>query len=130
MRVLMSIKPEYVAKIFSGEKQWEYRKVRYKNPDINTIIMYASAPISKVVGEFEVNRFITCDTPNILWNLTGSWGGIPAEDFLDYFAYRKIGYAIRIGKVTRYDKPRPLSDYGIKRPPQNFMYLKEESDEG
>ena len=30
MKVLLSIKPEFVEKIFSGEKRFEYRKFAFK----------------------------------------------------------------------------------------------------
>ena len=35
MKVLLSIKPEYVDKIFSGEKRYEYRKSMFKNKNID-----------------------------------------------------------------------------------------------
>ena len=30
MKILLSIKPEYAHKIFSGEKKFEYRKIIFK----------------------------------------------------------------------------------------------------
>ena len=51
MNVILSIKPEFVEKIFSGEKQYEYRKILFKQK-VDTVYIYASRPISKIVGEF------------------------------------------------------------------------------
>ena len=53
MNVILSIKPEFVEKIFSGEKQYEYRKVLFKQK-VDTVYIYASRPISKIVGEFKI----------------------------------------------------------------------------
>ena len=40
MRVLLSIKPEFVEKIFSGEKLYEYRKAMFKNVNVSTVVIY------------------------------------------------------------------------------------------
>ena len=64
MKVLLSIKPEYVEKIFSKEKKYEFRKSIFKNPNIKSIIIYSSSPVKKVVGEFEIENIIQ-DTPKV-----------------------------------------------------------------
>ena len=48
--ILMSIKPEYVKKIFDGTKKYEYRKTKCKIKPTK-IIVYASTPVKKVVGD-------------------------------------------------------------------------------
>lgn len=42
---LLSIKPEYVDKIFSGKKGYEHRKAIFKQ-DIKTIVVYSTQPVS------------------------------------------------------------------------------------
>jgi predicted transcriptional regulator len=127
MKVLMSIKPKYADKIFSGEKKWEYRKKLWKRDDVDIVVVYASAPISKVIGEFNVERSDTIHaTLKSLWYQTGQDGGVSKEEFEKYFIRRCFGIAISVSEPTLYDTPKPLSDYGIKRPPQNFMYLPDE----
>ena len=44
MKVLMSIKPEFVEEIIKGTKKYEYRKSLFKNPDISEIVVYATQP--------------------------------------------------------------------------------------
>ena len=68
MNVILSIKPEFVEKIFSGEKQYEYRKILFKQK-VDTVYIYASHPISKIVGEFKIDE-ILCDTPGNIWKET------------------------------------------------------------
>jgi len=59
MKVLLSIKPEYAEKILSGEKKYEYRRAIFKDQSVNKIIIYASSPIQKVIGEFDIECIIT-----------------------------------------------------------------------
>ena len=56
MKVMISIKPEFADKIFTGIKKYEFRKVLFKNNDIDTVIVYASSPVQKVIGEFKIKR--------------------------------------------------------------------------
>lgn len=57
MKVLLSIKPEYAYKIFSGEKKFEYRKIIFKKK-IKSVIVYATKPVGKIIGEFEIEDII------------------------------------------------------------------------
>lgn len=53
MKVILSIKPEFVEKIINGEKKFEYRRKIFKK-DVEKVLIYASSPIKSVVGEFIV----------------------------------------------------------------------------
>lgn len=123
MSVLLSIKPEFVAKIFSNEKQYEFRKVIFKNKQVKDVVIYASSPVSKVVGEFTIDKIIE-DTPDKVWKLTKDKAGITKSYFDEYFRDKQIAYAIKINQATQYDKPIDLQNLGIKCAPQSFMYLK------
>lgn len=122
MKVLLSIKPEYVEKIFSKEKKYEFRKSIFKNPNIKSIIIYSSSPVKKVVGEFEIENIIQ-DTPKNLWNLDPKNTGISEEKFYKYFENKEKGYAIKIGKLIKYKKVKNLEDFSIKSAPQSFVYV-------
>ena len=52
MNAILSIKPEYVAEIKAGRKRFEFRKAIFKEP-VGKVYIYASAPVSMVVGEFQ-----------------------------------------------------------------------------
>lgn len=123
MPVLLSIKPEFVAKIFSNEKQYEFRKVIFKNKQVKDVVIYASSPVSKVVGEFKIDKIIG-DTPDKVWKLTKDKAGITKSYFDNYFKGKQVAYAIKIKQATQYDKPIDLQDLGVKCAPQSFMYLK------
>ena len=71
MRVLLSIKPEYAFKIFDGTKRFEFRKVIFKNPDVKTVVVYASSPVQQVIGEFEIENIFSYE-PDALWEMQKS----------------------------------------------------------
>lgn len=123
MKILLSIKPQFANKIFNGTKKYEFRKSIFNNYKISKVIVYASSPIKKVVGEFEIEDIIT-DEPEILWEKTKDYSGITKEFFDSYFNERKIAYAIKIKSFREYDIPKCLkSDFDILFPPQSFRYI-------
>jgi predicted transcriptional regulator len=44
MKALLSIKPEFVDKIISGEKKYEYRKRIFKQK-IEAVVIYCTMPV-------------------------------------------------------------------------------------
>jgi len=123
MKVLLSIKPEYANKIFDGSKKFEFRKAIFKNKDITKVVVYASSPMQKVIGEFEIENILFND-PEALWEKTEKFAGISKDYFDIYFTNKKIAYAIKIKSTTRYEEPLCLqNDLQIKTPPQSFMYI-------
>lgn len=123
MKVLLSIKPEYVDKIFSGEKRYEYRKSIFSKAKVTTVVIYATMPVGKIVGEFIVESIIE-GGPGELWSVTKEYSGISNSFFWDYFAGRTKAYAIKIGELTKYSEA--IDPYELDRnfsPPQSFRYL-------
>ena len=121
MNVLLSIKPEFAFKIFNGNKAFEYRRVIFKEP-VDRIIVYASSPIKMVIGEFIINDILFENLDDLWWR-TKDKSGISESYFYSYFSEKDKGYAIKVGKITKYETPQPLQDsYGIK-PPQSFAYV-------
>lgn len=124
MKAMLSIKPEYVDRILSGEKTYEFRRRIFKRPEVDTIVIYATSPRCEIVGEAEVTDIKTAD-PESIWLQTGDKGGISKERFMAYFDGRDVAYAIKLGKVKRFDHPRPLSYYAprVHSAPQSFVYV-------
>ena len=122
-KVLLSIKPEFAERIFDGSKKFEFRKAIFKDESITTVVVYASSPVQKVIGEFKIDTIID-DEPDELWRKTKSHAGINADYFFEYFADRTIGYAIKVKSVKRYNKPLCLRQDFNLTPPQSFMSLR------
>ena len=119
-KILISIKPEYVKRILSGEKMYEYRK---RVPaDVKTVVIYATAPVKKIVVEFSVDNVLSM-APEELWNRTHLQSGITQEKFFRYFHGVSIAYALSIKEVIEYESPFDLSEVKIKRAPQSWQYI-------
>lgn len=123
MKVVLSIKPEFANKIFEGNKKFEFRRALFKDSSVKTVVVYASAPISKVIGEFEIEEILHKKL-DVLWQTTHADSGITKDYYLSYFKGKESGYAIKIKNIKKYK-----SQYCIKEkfglcPPQSFAYLK------
>lgn len=105
MKVVLSIKPEFAFKIFDGTKKFEFRKAIFKNSEIKTVIVYASSPVQKVIGEFDIKRIINDDLDS-LWELTRKFSGITEDFFYDYFENRTEGFAIEVKNAKKYTTPQ------------------------
>lgn len=122
MKVLLSIKPEFAEKIFSGEKKYEFRRTIFKEKAVNKVVVYASSPVQKVIGEFEIETVLTDDL-DALWQRTKEHAGISKTFFYQYFSDKAKGHAIQIKKVKKYKKPLCIkTDFDLV-PPQSFIYL-------
>src|SRR4051812_6199345 len=110
MKVLLSVKPEFAEKILTGEKKYEFRKAMFKNLDVKTVVIYATMPIGKVVGEFDFDKILS-DKPSVIWAETSCFSGITKKFFSEYFSGRDNAYAIKISKVRCYKTPKSLKDF-------------------
>lgn len=121
MKVVLSIKPEFAYKIFDGTKKFEFRKAIFKNDKIKSVIVYASSPVQKVIGEFEIDEVLNFDL-DTLWNLTQKHSGISEDFYYQYFANKEEGFAIKVKNTKKYRKPKCLkTDFNLL-PPQSFAY--------
>jgi predicted transcriptional regulator len=121
--VLLSIKPEFATRIFDGSKRFEFRRKIFKRPNVQKIIVYASSPVCRVIGEFEIEDIIEKDVDE-LWEETKEASGIVKAYFHSYFEGQNTGYAIKIGKTTCYELPLELeAHFQVKHAPQSFIYV-------
>ena len=122
MKVLVSVKPQFALKIFDGTKKYEYRKRIFKNTDVNTVVVYASSPMQKVIGEFTIDEIME-EEPAVLWEMTKKDSGITKDFFDEYFLNRDHAFAIKVKDFIRYKEPKELIDFELKFAPQSFVYL-------
>ena len=122
MKVLLSIKPEFAEKIFSGEKKFEFRRSIFKNRNVKKILVYASSPVQKVIGEFEIDEIVHQDIET-LWDMTSSHSGISKEYFTSYFAGKQQGFAIKIKNLRKFKTAQCIRTQYNAHPPQSFVYV-------
>lgn len=121
MRILLSIKPEYAWKIFNGTKKFEFRKTMF-NKKIDVVLVYATAPVKKVIGEFKCECILS-DHPQQLWNKTHPHSGISYSKFEAYFTNIALGHALKVTNPILYETPKTLEELNIRTAPQSFVYL-------
>ncbi|NIH22137.1 ASCH domain-containing protein [Providencia heimbachae] len=127
MKILLSIKPEFVSKILEGSKRYEFRKGIFKNESVTSVVIYSTLPVGQVVGEFNIESVLQ-DEPSSIWEKTSSYSGISKTFFDEYFQERSTAYAIEIGKVVKYDEPMSLQKFSeilgkTISAPQSYCYL-------
>lgn len=123
MKIILSIKPVYANKILNGEKRFELRKTIFKNNNIEKVMIYASSPISKIIGEFEIDEILHEDVEE-LWEMTKEESGVQKDFFETYFSNKDKGYAIAVKNVRQYSSFLDINEeFGIKAP-QSFAYVK------
>lgn len=119
---LMAIHPRYADAIMDGEKRVEFRKRRLAE-DIRTVLVYATAPVSRVIGSFTVDGIVEA-SPKAIWEEYGKVGVIEQGDFFDYYADAPSAVAIVVAEASRFEDPIALEDMD-PRPavPQSFAYI-------
>ena len=121
-KILMPINPEYVDEILSGNKKYEYRKIKAKRKNIDKMVIYSTSPIMRVVDEVDVEGIIEA-SPEKLWEQTKEYSGITKDFYSKYYKNKENAIAYKLGNIKVYDKPKKLCDIGINYVPQSFIYL-------
>jgi len=85
-------------------------------------VVYASDPIQKFIGEFEIVDILYVE-PESLRVKRGVHALISKQRFLEYFRNKTKGYSIQIKSTRKYDVPLTLSSFMVSYPPQLFMYF-------
>lgn len=129
MKVLLSIKPQYVEEIIKGNKKYEFRKKVFKKKDeVNEVYIYSTSPVKKIVGYFKFDRIIE-DHPKKLWDDYKDYSGIGEFEFFEYFKERDLGFAIEISQLEVFDTPiDPKMIMPNFVAPQSFKYWENQSE--
>ena len=123
-RIILPIKEDYAKGILSGDKLYEYRR-RIPIRPVSQIVIYETAPISRVVGTVDVCGVLEGD-PGELYDRTSYGAGISREDYDEYFKGAKKAYAFELGVPSMFYCCPSVERYGLKGAPQSFAYVKEE----
>lgn len=120
MNLIISIKPEFVAKIISKEKKYEFRRTIFRK-DVDKIYIYSTSPEKRIVGYFKSKNIIE-DTIDNLWEKCRRYAGISKESFFDYFKDKNKGFAIEISNLHIFDNPIDTKELDDFKAPQSFSY--------
>ena len=130
--VLMSMKPEWWEKILTGEKDLEIRKTApvsgagEPEPWPLLVLVYVSGT-GAVQGQFSCQGYIKT---NLLAGIHQR-ASLPLADLVDYAGGpgRSVcGWVVK--DPEKYDKPSPLAEFGMNRPPMSWQYVEVPDREG
>lgn len=122
MNVILSIKPEFVEKILSGVKKYEYRKVAFKRP-VSRVYIYSSSPVKRIVAEFMLDTVLS-DSPIKIWEKTKDFSGIEKKYFFEYFGDREQAFALKIKNLHIYNQMyNPYEILPNFIAPQSYCYI-------
>lgn len=131
--VLLSIHTEWAEKIYSGEKEVEWRKTfsTEATPGM-PVLIYETSPIRKVTGLFYwiskealIIREPDFEGQEILpvaQRLIDA-GCVTLDDLKKYQGTNGRLYAWNVRGKMKFPEPRPLSEYGLSRAPQSWQYI-------
>ncbi|MBZ0218606.1 MAG: hypothetical protein K8F25_18770 [Fimbriimonadaceae bacterium] len=120
--LLISILPMHAARIYSGRKVFELRKVLPRELP-RRIFLYETEK-ARITGHIVVEKVISAD-PKKLWDATGPKGTTKGR-FFRYFSDKKVGHAYKILCAVKYKTPLKVNGESadVSHPvPQNFIYL-------
>jgi predicted transcriptional regulator len=118
MNLIISIKPQFVEKILSGEKKYEFRRRIYKK-EVEKIYIYQTLPYAGIVAYFTPGEIVK-DTPQNLWDRFKDVSGTTEEHLLGYLHDKEYGYAIEITDLKIFEEP--FIPKGIAAP-QSYKYI-------
>ena len=120
--ILISIKPQYAAAIYTGIKTYELRKCQ-PNVEVGTpMLIYETSPIKRITGVAYYGGTIVGNPWRIWYKLRYALG-IEYKPFMDYYKTDRFAYAWKLTHVRRLDCPMQLSDLNLSRPPQSYQFI-------
>jgi len=125
MNLLISIHPEHVDKILSGEKKWEYRKSIFRKDknEIDQAYIYCTSPVKEIVASFKIGRILK-DSPEELWKQTKKESGTDKQQFMEYFDGHEVGYSIEITGLEKLEESvDPYEEIEDFHAPQGYCYI-------
>lgn len=122
--LLMSLRPKHAASVFNGFKLFEYRRTRVNVLSGDRVLLYESAPVSCVTGEFVVGC-VRIDDPDALYRLE------PVAEIRElvraYLAGARQATAIEVTQPRRWAQARAVREViGRDRPPQSYLFVREQ----
>ena len=131
MDIILAIKPEWAAKIYSGEKIVEWRKTKPKNfRECDDVILYETAPVKKINGFLKLYGIIKINPENLSKrHPLIKYGFIDKKD-LEKYAGGKTVYALLIKHAEKFTPSgEELKKFGVKKDPQSWVYCKNWRDD-
>lgn len=119
--VLVSIHPRHAARIYSGRKTREFRRVRVRFTVGARVWLYETAPVRRVTGSV-VLADVLLGGPELAQLETDPRGRLELEDYL---RGAKHVTALIVTGAQRLAEPLTLDVVGVSRAPQSYQFLRD-----
>lgn len=124
--LFLSVHPEFAARILNGTKTIELRRVRPRLNMGSPVVVYATSPVSSVVGVFTLGQMIVAH-PDALWREHSERTGITLTTFAAYFRGTDRAIGLEVADVRAFSKPLTLAEmrdhWPEFWPPVSFRYF-------
>ncbi len=120
--LLISIRPQFVEKILSGQKVFEFRK-SLPAEKVRHLVIYSTSPVQRIVAVAEVAESRS-GSPSAIWNQCSKAAGISRANYRQYFTGRSTAHAFHLGRVFKLRNPIQL--YALAPglvAPQSFRWM-------
>lgn len=119
--ILIALQPSFAAAIYNRSKSFEFRRVKAKIRPDDRILVYESAPISRVTGEFNAGKVIYGKSSQILI-LEPDLGSRAAA--AQYLTGAEFCTAIEVVNPVKWEPSTKLGNlYPGLRPPQSYLFI-------
>lgn len=123
--VVLSIKPQYSAKILDGVKTVELRR-RFPvlAPSGTLAYIYSTSPERAMIGSAEIKEVLKMPIDSI-WNEFQNNAHIGRDDFANYFQGLEFGFVLVLDRAKPLARAIPLEELRERfdfEPPQSFLY--------
>lgn len=120
---LISLKSQYAGRIKSGDKRYEFRRVRMNAQVGDTVLVYESYPTKRVTAQFVVGEASQFGI-TVQQALKLEKPGEARKDLAEYLAGAKTVTALEITELDVFATPQTLKDAtGLERGPMSYQRL-------
>jgi predicted transcriptional regulator len=127
-KILLSMRPIYAERVFSGAKQVEIRRKFPRRWRGRQAVVYGTQPLGSLMGEVTLTE-ITPGSPDQIWDQFGSKAGCTYEEFAAYVGTSSEVFAIELSGLKPYIAPLGIAQISHLigedlHPPQSFIDVK------
>ncbi|CAE6816121.1 hypothetical protein R69927_00434 [Paraburkholderia domus] len=118
--VLVTVSAKLIAKILSGQKRVEFRKV-WPRTEVREIWFCEKGRGGVVAAKAEVVETVVTDALDA-WRRFGEASGVGEFEFFNYAGSRQQIYCVALTNAETI-RDTFVRDLGVSRPPQNYTYI-------
>lgn len=115
---MIALRPKYWEMYKDGSKTWELRKAGRCPLKTDKLIIYATSPVCRIIGEADLLS-VRVGHLDYIWDIVNGYCGVTRDQYNSYYRDQHIAVAYRLGHIWAYSNPvRP--DHHV----QGYRYLR------